>query len=454
MMNRYIILIMSILFLDGVAYSAPSISTASGSLVDGGTLVISGSSIGAKTTAAPLLWDNVESGSASAAWTQLGAGISIYSSTGQLANSAHCFRMDKSLQTTYNMKKTQEITSQLYTFVKRKYAYDMTYDNHKFFRVWQSDVTPGYVKDSVAWNYIDGYDNPKYTMSKGEGNKYDPANPNPIHTILMPLQYWPHVDVWQTDEFFMQLETGIGIYDGILGYRLNNNTRRDWATNRASFDAYHNFPYTDIYVDNFSHNHPLGNGPDYYYVDDVYIDTTWARVMIGDELNFDDCTSLEIQIPIAWNSGTGEISITLNQGAMDSLEGKYLFVIDSTNTPSTGYLLSESSANPIVEILTASGQTTTASVFEITGTATADTGLTIAGVTCPGQTVTSDDGTFDELSESWTCQAVLSVGANNLIFTGTDSIGATGAASIEVMSTAPQTSGSVSTAVMSGCVFQ
>lgn len=76
--------------------------------------------------------------------------------------------------------------------------------------------------------------------------------------------------------------------------------------------------------------------------------------------------------------------------------------------------------NPVVEILTASGQTTTASVFAITGTATADIGQTISGVTCSGQTVTPDDGVWDEQSESFTCLANLALGENTLAFVGSD----------------------------------
>jgi len=118
---------------------------------------------------------------------------------------------------------------------------------------------------------------------------------------------------------------------------------------------------------------------------------------------------------------------------LETGQSVYLYVTNwdgETNTD--GFLVS---SPPIVEILTASGQVTTASVFEITGTATADTGLTIAGVTCPLQAVTPDDGTWDELSESWTCQATLSAGVNNLTFTGTDSVANTGTDSIDVTRT-------------------
>jgi hypothetical protein len=180
------------------------------------------------------------------------------------------------------------------------------------------------------------------------------------------------------------------------------------------------------------------------YYDDIYIDNSWARVEIGDEPIYANCTHREIQPATAW--ADGEITITFNQGSFVADSTAYLFVIDSDGVASAGYEITigeEPSANPIVEILTASGQTTTASVFEITGTATADTGLTISGASCPGQTVTADDGTWDELSESWTCQAALSVGVNNLTFTCTDSISNTGTDSVSVTRTETPTSHSL-----------
>ncbi len=51
---------------------------------------------------------------------------------------------------------------------------------------------------------------------------------------------------------------------------------------------------------------------------------------------------------------------------------------------------------------------------------TADTGQTISGVTCSGQTVTPDDGTWDEQSEAFTCLANLALGENTLVFVGSD----------------------------------
>ena len=74
--------------------------------------------------------------------------------------------------------------------------------------------------------------------------------------------------------------------------------------------------------------------------------------------------------------------------------------------------------------------TTTA---QIIGTATADLGVTITGVTCAGQTVTPDDGTWDEQNEAWTCNVTgLVLGLNVLEFIATQSDDQTGSDSVTV----------------------
>ncbi|MBN1670497.1 MAG: hypothetical protein JXR37_05670 [Kiritimatiellae bacterium] len=62
-------------------------------------------------------------------------------------------------------------------------------------------------------------------------------------------------------------------------------------------------------------------------VDDLYFDTTRARVEIGDAATWAACTHREIQIATAWNST--QISARLNQGTFPDLSGKYLYVVDA-----------------------------------------------------------------------------------------------------------------------------
>lgn len=166
----------------------------------------------------------------------------------------------------------------------------------------------------------------------------------------------------------------------------------------------------------------VGDGTASLYFDDVYIDNSWKRVEVGDNAIYANCTHREIQPAITW-SDTG-ITGTFNQGSFETGDTVYVFVVDEEGVPSDGYPVTiggePSIANPVVEILTESGQTTTASILTITGTATADTGQTISGVTCSGQTVTPADGTWDEQSEAFTCLANLALGENTLVFIGSD----------------------------------
>jgi hypothetical protein len=75
-----------------------------------------------------------------------------------------------------------------------------------------------------------------------------------------------------------------------------------------------------------------------YWADDVYVDTTWQRVMIGDSPQFLSCTVREIQIPTAWSDGS--ISVIANLKAFPANKNKYLFVVDRAGNASPGFPLS------------------------------------------------------------------------------------------------------------------
>ncbi|HET7619146.1 MAG TPA: hypothetical protein VFK20_11600 [Vicinamibacterales bacterium] len=70
------------------------------------------------------------------------------------------------------------------------------------------------------------------------------------------------------------------------------------------------------------------------YFGDIYIDRTWARVILGNASTYASATTREPQIPSAWSSSS--ITVTVNLGAL-SAETAYLYVCDSTNTCSAGF---------------------------------------------------------------------------------------------------------------------
>jgi len=87
-----------------------------------------------------------------------------------------------------------------------------------------------------------------------------------------------------------------------------------------------------------------GNGrqnPDSFrYFDDIYIDTTWSRVVLANNADYDQATIVEPQIPSAWSSGS--ITAEMNLGAI--IGDAYLFVFDADNSHNAvGYLMGASS---------------------------------------------------------------------------------------------------------------
>ena len=106
-------------------------------------------------------------------------------------------------------------------------------------------------------------------------------------------------------------------------------------------------------------------------------------------------------------------------------------IVISTEYVGTEYVIGTPSTAPTVDA--GPDQSISVSTATISGTATASTGRTIASVACPGETVTPDDGAWDELEEVWTCVLEgLPEGRTTKTFTATDDQDETGQDSVEV----------------------
>ena len=74
------------------------------------------------------------------------------------------------------------------------------------------------------------------------------------------------------------------------------------------------------------------------YFDDVYVDSTQARVELGNSNQWETCTHREIQVPTSW--GDTELSVTINAGTFVADDDVYLYVVDREgNVNATGYEL-------------------------------------------------------------------------------------------------------------------
>jgi hypothetical protein len=71
------------------------------------------------------------------------------------------------------------------------------------------------------------------------------------------------------------------------------------------------------------------------YISEMYVDTTLARVEIGDDADWNRCSKREIQLPTAWINGV--VSIEFNSGSFQAGDQAYAFVVDRDGNASAGY---------------------------------------------------------------------------------------------------------------------
>ena len=67
-----------------------------------------------------------------------------------------------------------------------------------------------------------------------------------------------------------------------------------------------------------------------WWMDDIYVDSSLARVMLGNASTFDMSTQFEMQIPISWSASS--ISVGFNQGSFATGGKAYLYIVDQNGT--------------------------------------------------------------------------------------------------------------------------
>lgn len=141
---------------------------------------------------------------------------------------------------------------------------------------------------------------------------------------------------WLFVEVLAYVNSGIGVHDGwvelrIGGQRVFRADAVDFFSTSATatnfgdvqLGGYYGFDASGVvYVRSF---------------DDVYIDQSFARVVLCDAPVFSDCRHLENQIPTAWSDT--QITFTFARGSFVSGETTYLHVIDEAGQPHGPFVL-------------------------------------------------------------------------------------------------------------------
>lgn len=443
---RYFI-ILFLLFSTAIASAAPSKPSVSGTVLKGSTLSISGSSFGAKSTAAPLKWDNFEAGTLGSkvgtptvgtAWNLYGADDTkepVYSNTitrtGSTKSSKHAFtggNWDSAIGIESGTLGTTFLDGWIY--IAAFSPYSRNFKPWRLYGNWSGDANVSFYFNL----YCASQDSSHLTQDGGGTTDWW------IGTY--DANYfggkWVHIQQYV-------VQSGAGQNNGTVYLNIDGTTvvSSTTANTRGSSDPAWSTLWVGFYGGHDAVSECGAYGDFNVYWDDVYVDTTPAHVEICSGSTWASKGHCEIQIPTAWS--TSSVSATANVGSFSVGSSVYLYVVDSTGgvSPASDPITIGSgvadTVNPSVEITSPTAASTydngTAISVSIGGTSSDNIAVSSVTWTCPTCSPSTGSTTG---TTTWAQAGIgLSNGSNTITVTARDAAGNSGSDTLTVSATLP-----------------
>jgi len=313
---------LAVFFIAGPVLAQPEITDVEGDMAHGGLAVITGSGFGDKDPAAPLMWDDFESGTdgqdLAGGWftDNRGGPNPQYASDRVKPGSTLSVKQDYTFPGQYNnIVGLVNLEGDRYyiSFYRTSEVSGGPSRNYKPLAIrggppgnWdlpgvRHDMYPTTESGHIYTEDCEGY---------GEGgNEWGGAWDYPLETWNRYEYYIAHGDPMTangTYYYWRDLELRSAIENTIF-----RSVDCDWS---------------NIYLSGYFARDE-NEAATYIWHDDVYIDRTLARVELGDGPTWSSCTRREIQIPSAWSDGS--INVTVNLGSFSCGQDAYLYVVDA-----------------------------------------------------------------------------------------------------------------------------
>lgn len=351
-----------------VSFAAPTVSGISGTASHGQVLVLSGSGFGNKTTAAPVVWDDCSGTNILEKWSGGWPTSPIsdnyvinYRAPMRGVQPAHSFAAKylcgaaagtgSGYPNNIMIWKNRTITSYpAYSYISFYTRVDPLYnsgDNFKWFD-YSTRNSPYTMNSSTDSNwyleYVGGLGNSHHINDDG-GSIYN-VGPDWTVDLLGNSKYFGSSINPKTQWVKIELEIKYtNANDGWINIFENGKLIKSGSAPHS-----YNGP-TDKYTSTTSRNEAIGgftrniDPNNWRYFNDLYLDWTLARVVIGNASSYSACTVREVQPPTDWS--TGKISLVFNQGRLANSSQAWVYVIDSTGAVnSSGFPVTIGASTP------------------------------------------------------------------------------------------------------------
>jgi hypothetical protein len=188
------------------------------------------------------------------------------------------------------------------------------------------------------WNDIGHLPYPDIYASPSNGRVYVE------HNGEADTGYWGDFGItttdWFTEELFILASSAPDTPDGYLEIRYNNVTVASGPIMTLPGDSpgymHNNFVVHGVAANKNDWRDPYQwSTSNRYWADDVYVDNSWARVILANGPTLDESTRIEPQIPADWADQSILVTVRTSDFAPDSVA--YLYVVDASGTPSDAF---------------------------------------------------------------------------------------------------------------------
>ena len=313
------------------AHAAPTISSVTGTITHGQSVVVSGTGYETKSPAAPLRWapfdttSNASTLGQATGWNQIqnlawdsDEGYNGSGMKGTAGNGVWTMRVDSS--SPYWNASNQKF----YLFRREKKNFIPIGDDHNFksWRIWPASQS--------GLNGTIGEHNGRPFVENATGCSGDTG-------------YWSNARTnttsWVAKELFFEASSAACVKDGTLRERFNGVDKHSGTliTQRSSSPQNWQSHYVvhGVVANKGNWFSPAWSDTFNFWVDDVYVDLTWQRVMIGDASTFANCRKFGFIVPTAWSDTSITGTLQFHSQDFPAQTTAYAYVFDTTNTPNT-----------------------------------------------------------------------------------------------------------------------
>lgn len=333
MVRRVLIVMVVFVWSAGVALGGtPVIVYVSDPLVDGSTLVINGSGFGTKAVAAPLKYDDFEQGFEGQeleGWRIIGDGagqIPHYSNEARQAGSAlaaRCAFGDGQSLSAFGLNEPADLSTIYLDFWVYISETARASSNFKLYMLNTGPLT-GLPKQSLRFKCGAFGEEAAFVA---EGVNSDGAGRSSAKTAWptgAANNRWSHLQV-----FLRQSDAGVG--NGLLKVWLDGENLLE-RTDYFSRGIENSDDWRNVWLGFY--RSPMispacdASGDATVFFDNVYVDTTQARVELGNSPDYESCSHREVQVPTAWSDT--EVVVTVNAGSFRDQDEVWVFITDES----------------------------------------------------------------------------------------------------------------------------